>query len=458
MTLHLFSDAFRRTQACLKTLWSVGAFALALAGAAHAQTLVQARYEVEGWMAARTEDASLQLNRLTVKPTVKVSSESNWRAELGLKLLVAKDDVGLGRVDGFSPASRPVLSGEDVALTLERAVLIHQTDNTEFTVGKQSVAWGSLDGLQVVDRFDPQRRVDFILSEPRPDRLSRWGARLKLHGEDSTWDLAVALDPSVSQMPAQSGAFLPTGLRSPPAPGAGLPSASTQTTRVGAALPLVLTDRDEYIGDATVGVRYERRFQGMTANLMALSGPDTEPVSRLDMGPRGPALSLDYRRRTLIGASAEGPLGAQVLRVEAAFIPDQPTNLASSGAPVTDTRARGILGLGVDWNAPADVFVNAQIMLDHIDQTGGKTQRAETEAFTTLSLQRSFSNEVLRAKLDLAANLTKGDGMIRPSLSWQVNDTVSLSSGVDLFLGDRDGTFGQYRDESRGWIKLSATF
>jgi hypothetical protein len=458
MTPHLLSSACRRARACLKALLCVGAFAIALANTAHAQTQVQARYEVEGWMAARTQDASLQLNRLTVKPTVKVNSDTNWRAELGLKLIVAKDDVGLGRTDGFSPASKPVLSGEDAALTVERAVLIHQTDNTEFTLGKQSVAWGSLDGLQVVDRFDPQRRVDFILSDPRPDRLSRWGARLKLHGVDSTWDLAVALDPSVSQMPTLAGAFLPQQLKSPPAPGAGMPSLLRQNTLIMTALPLIQSDRNDYIDDATFGVRYERRFQGMTANLVAISGPDTEPVSRLDISPRGPALSLDYRRRNLIGASAERPLGAHVLRVEAALIPDQPTNLASLGAPLTDTRARSLLGVGVDWNAPADVFVNAQIMLDHIDQTGGKTQRAETEAFTTLSLQRSFNNEAVRAKLDLAANLTKGDGMIRPSFSWQVNDTVSLSSGVDLFVGDRDGVLGQYRDESRGWIKLSATF
>ena len=48
--------------------------------------------------------------------------------------------------------------------------------------------------------------------------------------------------------------------------------------------------------------------------------------------------------------------------------------------------------------------------------------------------------------------LSEGDGAARPMLTYHLSDTVTLSIGADVVWGDKTGTFGQFRDESRIWV------
>jgi hypothetical protein len=39
-------------------------------------------------------------------------------------------------------------------------------------------------------------------------------------------------------------------------------------------------------------------------------------------------------------------------------------------------------------------------------------------------------------------------------LEWRGRDRFGLATGLDVVLGDLTGTFGQFRDESRVWVRL----
>ena len=60
---------------------------------------------------------------------------------------------------------------------LERATLGWRRGRDRVTLGKQTIAWGVFDGLQVTDRYDPVRRHDAVLGDVRPERIARSDAR-----------------------------------------------------------------------------------------------------------------------------------------------------------------------------------------------------------------------------------------------------------------------------------------
>jgi hypothetical protein len=387
------------------------------------------------------------LARMTLKPSIRTDLDNDWRLDGALRIEAAADDVGLGRRDGFAAMSRPILLGSGVRLEIDRATVTWRRDDKEIVLGKQTIPWGTLDGLQITDRFDPVRRRDFVYTDVRPDRISRWGARLRFRAAGIGIDLAVTPDATVSQQAEPGAAFEATAPRFRGGLQAG-----------GSALPVRSAKRQFSVADATYGVRITRKLGGWDVAALAISGPETDPTLTLGAGGNGAFVQTLHPRRTLLGVTAERPLGSTVLRFEAAAIPNQPTNVAGPTPLEHDDRARLLLGVGVDWNAPDGWFANAQIAYDHIQQAPSRpTLRPEHDAIATLRLQKGFSNDTLILRTELIGSLSDGDGVARASVEWRATDVFSVQAGTDAAWGDRDGTFGQFGDTSRFWIKVRSS-
>ena len=50
--------------------------------------------------------------------------------------------------------------------------------------------------------------------------------------------------------------------------------------------------------------------------------------------------------------------------------------------------------------------------------------------------------------------LTPADGLLRPSVSYSIEDGVEIETGAELFFGDDEGSFGQYADNSLAYVSL----
>ena len=184
-------------------------------------------------------------------------------------------------------------------LEIDRAVLTYKKGRTRVILGKQTMAWGVLDGIQITDRFDPVRRRDFVFTESRPERISRWGARVQKKHGDWSFDAGLSVDPTVNQLAQQGDAFEPTSTRFR----AGIPITEAQVS-------LITEDRGEYFKDSTYGIRATRRIGNSTLSGLWFSGPETDPTFSLSSTTAG-AVSLNYPRRDLFGVSydkAAGPV------------------------------------------------------------------------------------------------------------------------------------------------------
>ena len=407
---------------------------LVLAPFAAAQNLkFDVGLSVEQMLAVGLDTTDLEQVRLTVLPEARLRWKRNWSAELGLRVEAAGSDTGLGILSTYDDLSQPTELGPNARIEIDTAVIKWRKRASRVTLGKQTLAWGVLDGLQVTDRFDAVRRREGVFTPNRPERISRWGMRLETNWADTQWDAAVMFDGTSDQFAEPGDVF---AVRAPRLR-AGLPAAATQPD-LGVALST----------KATAGLRAQRRLGTADVSLIAIRGPDTEPVIVIENGQ----LTLAYPSRTLFGMTWQRGEGNRVWRLEAAFIPDQRVNLFSP-TPVTEARERLLAGVGLDWDLPDSVFLNLQLGVDSISGEGAV--RPDTDVITTLRLQKSFANATLRASAEILSNLADGDGTFRPGLTWQVNDALRLETGVDLIWGDVDGLIGQFNGADRVWLRAT---
>lgn len=410
----------------------------------HADVSVTAKkLEVEYWGGMAIDEQSSALSRFTIRPSLRLQIGNRWRSDLALRAEYASDITGLGSLDTYSALSRPLIDDRSLRVEIERATLTRRTRHGALTLGKQTLPWGILDGVQVTDRFDAVRRRDFVLTETRPERIARWGVRLRTRAAGIGIDLAAMLDPTTSQLTQPGDVFEP---QAPRLRGGIPPSTTTPPVRV--------EERTGYLNNATLGARLSRRFGELDLSVLTLSGPDTEPVLGLIAGSAQPEVLLRYPRRRLHGLTLETALGNTVLRMEAALIPNQPVNVLRVEPLQHERRQRWLAGIGLDINSAWGWFINAQIAIDRVEQGNRPLARPKEDVVATLRAQRFFAQDTVLIKAEILGTLSDGDGAIRPMVEWRASSHLTLSAGGDLLFGDRTGLFGQYRDASRVWVRV----
>ena len=314
------------------------------------------RISVDYRSAVNLQDAELDLSRLTLSSTHKIKLSRQWSGQIDIQAQTADDNVGLGGTDNYASANRPLVDNSKVRLELSRAFIMWRKRATSLIIGKQVTPWGVLDGIQVTDRFDPVRRRDFVFTDVRPERIARWGVRWRSKIDSWSVDTSFAFDGSASQQAEIGDAFFFTSTRFT----GGL---ALDEVRMGGQGVDIVTPRPSHsLKQSTAGIKVAHSLGEGDMSLMAFRGPDTDPILSLLSGQMVGApikLSFDYKRRTVLGATFDTTAGAMVLRMELAYIPDQPLNILAE-IPLTQARRKRILtGFGIDWPAPNDWFVNA---------------------------------------------------------------------------------------------------
>lgn len=424
-----------RAFACfLAAVWAVPALADVSLRSASVETVLQG--------ALRYDDVDAGLLRLSILPEAKARLGKGWQADVRLRFEFAVGETGLGSTGTFSPLSKPFIRDEHVQADVDRAVIAWRKRATNITLGKQTVAWGVLDGLQITDRFDAVRRREFIFTDVRPERLARWGVRARTKLSGWTFDAAAMLDPTVNQLAAQGDAFdvLAPRLRG------GLPA--------NAAVPaLLVDDRGAFAKNGTYGLRIGKSIGQSDVSVLVITGPETDPV--FAFSDDGQSVRLTYPNRTLIGATFQQQVGQIVWRLEGAYGPDQPVNTLTDVPLSRAGRERVLIGAGLDWRGSGGLFINAQIGWDHVTGGAETLVRPRSDVISTFRIQKPFKQETWRVRAEVIASLTDGDGVLRPAIDYEVSDQLNISFGSDIIFGGRSGLFGQFRDESRLWLRLT---
>lgn len=403
------------------------ALALGLAAAgASAQT-------VDGALVAAADEDGLAKANLLIEPETTTSLGPGVELVASLRIEAAGSETGAGSRSGFSPISAPLVKGDDFRIELDEFYLAIPAGALEFRLGKQEIAWGSIDGARVVDTVSPARLTEGLARDPRPDRIAIWAARVQAIIGRVDLDLVFAPDPTVNQLAEPGAAFFPQA-----------PRFLAGLQPVGSLPPIQREARGDLIGDATIGARVSYRLDASDLRVSFVRGIDQDGIPVFD----GRQIELRHPRRHTIGLEFVRQFGAVVGRLEAAWAPDARFVMAGTfGSEVAEVD-RIVGGLGADFSGPRDTYVNVQLIADHVS-SDRELVRPRTDVISTLRVQKDFDDNRHALRAEWLNSLSDGDGLVRVELTRRLDDRFTAFLGGDIFYGTSRGIFGQFSESSR---------
>jgi hypothetical protein len=320
-------------------------------------------------------------------------------------------------------------------------------ENADLRIGKQAIMWGQAEGAFITDIVSPRDMRSFILADFREIRKGIPAVKADYYAGAFTFEGIWIPQFVPSSLPAQDSIWTRDLSLLPP----------DKTVTVNPATPPpVHLENSELFGKV--------RYFGSSATWELMGGyawTDEPHVASIVPGTATDFIaSQAFGRYAVAGGSFSTAIGTVVLRGEAAAYLDKPFSVKTgSNPPLVVEQHHQIQSLvGLDWSLWG-TEMSAQYILSYIhnhragmvDQ--GKELR-EISHTVTLRMQDTFVEDRLSAKLFAYIELDPLNALIRPSLSWSLEDGVSLEGGLEVFLGDASGMFGAYRDNTMAFIAL----
>lgn len=301
----------------------------------------------------------------------------------------------------------------------------------DIRIGKQAVVWGEAEGAFITDIVSPQDLRSFILADFREVRMGVAAVKADWYAGPFTIE-TVWLPRFVPASQPDADSIWHTASM-PDMSGAQLPGSELENSEVFGKI--------SYFGSA------------FNAELMAGYAWDDLPVLT---GP-APSAVVGYERLTVAGGSFSTTIGSVVLRTEAAAYLDRAfTRVETPGAPPTLGTAEHhqihALG-GLDWSM-AGIDFSSQYIAQYIHDWNESLMAEEYVQTVTFRMRDSFLSDTLTLQLFGYFGLDPADALLRPSLTWSLEDGVELETGAEIFLGDETGTFGRYADNSLAYLSL----
>ena len=113
--------------------------------------------------------------------------------------------------------------------------------------------------------------------------------------------------------------------------------------------------------------------------------------------------------------------------------------------------------VGVDFSI-GNVKMSTQFIQKYILDYDEMIIDDEANNMATFLAHYDMLRETLHLELFSYIGLTNSDALIRPKISYDFDDSFNILLGGNIFVGDRDGMFGQYQDNSMVYAKVKYNF
>ena len=318
---------------------------------------------------------------------------------------------------------------------LEGYLTVH-FGHADLRIGKQIVAWGRADGINPTDNLTP-RNYRVLLPLEEDQRFGITSVRLETY-------LSQALTLTVFVSPY----FEPHRF---PLPTAGF---AVETRKPGHTL-----------SSTEQGIRLNKVGGDFDWSLSYYHGYSLIPTA----GSTGSALELFYNQMDVLGADCARNFGRFGFRSELAYtLPHDHLDVDPNA-----TRPRLFWVAGIDRTFLEELNLNLQgfirWMPRYQDPAGlpdpaarnvgalNATINGQESGISpglTFRISELWWNDTLRAELLTITNFTRGDGYLRPLLSYDVSDHLRLSLGGNLYRGPRTAQYGVLKPDSGVFAEL----
>jgi hypothetical protein len=332
-------------------------------------------------------------------------------------------------------------------------------DNLDVRVGKQRVAWGTADKLNVVDNLNPDDFED-ILDFSR--KLPTMSLRFDYYPGD--YKVTGVLTPAFT--PARS---LPSSWQ----PLIQLPLSSDMNLRTLDDEVILPENRPDE--SAAVGIRIQRAIAGYDWSLSYVYGRDewaiptrvniveVDTLDSVDVH-----LTLEFPRQHVVGMDMAGTVGDIGVWAEGAiFLPQK--KIYTSVVSPEETQEQLALNnepyfkyvVGGDYTFQNGIYINAQYLHGFFSDRGA----GNLEDYFLIALEKKFFHEDLKVRTVFAAEVADFSNLGEhsaffggPEITYYPKDNVELVIGSFLLDGGISTQFGQFRGNDEIYLKAKYSF
>ncbi|WP_375176278.1 DUF1302 family protein [Marinobacter mobilis] len=326
--------------------------------------------------------------------------------------------------------SRAYFPNDLTDLELRELYLDHYLGQAFVRVGRQQIVWGQADGLRVLDVINPLTYREFILPDMEDRRIPLWSALVEAPVADWTLQLVWVPDGTVTESMLPGATF---ALFDDPFQGQG----QLQVER----------PRSGHQSDA--GVRASAFVDGWDITVNYLFHNVDDPLVQID--PETRTTEFHYNRSHLFGATIARAFGSITLRGEVGSESRKRYALADYQGWQSTRETSYVLGL--DYSVSGDLLISSQLFQTWRHQAEAGLDRHREQ--WTLLIRNEQMNDTLTLELLAIYDVQEREALTQLSAGYRLTSRWEVSGGVDIFSGNRTGTFGRFQDDSR--VHLDAT-
>jgi hypothetical protein len=328
-------------------------------------------------------------------------------------------------------------------------------ENGTLTLGKQQVVWGQADGITVLDIVNPMNYREFLLEDPDEARIPTWMTNVVLPLGQFDMQILWIPDQTYTDFPNDNeGEFAIRSRRLIPqeVPGLILPVDRRRNERP-----------DRFIEDSDIGVALTTSVQSWDFSLNYLYHYNDAPYfeSTVSLRDARPILIIRerYERTHTLGGSTSTSIDKFVIRSEIAHttqrsIIDYDPNSKNGRFQTDDTS----YVLGVDYYGLEQSLLSAQFYQSHLGDATKHLPRKKVDSIVTFLIRKELRQQQDSFEVRWMANKNDRDGLFRLQYVSMISNNVKGTVGVDVFHGNKNGLFGQFKNNDRMQLKLEMYF
>jgi len=318
--------------------------------------------------------------------------------------------------------------------------------NFDLRIGKQQIVWGKADGAFITDIVSPLNLTEFLLPDFDEIRRGVNAVKFDYYLGNNTFEIIWIPNFTPTKIPAVGSIWYiqPEFLITP-----------TFDWSKSEIIPS--------LKNSEIFLKYSALTSKVDIEIMGGYTFDDKPSMHKNLlldtlGNPSLLIKPEYHRLFVSGGSFSSEIKGIVLRGEAAFYNGkyfQTEDPLAIDALVQKDYLHYLIGLDF---IIGNVNFSTQFIQETILNYDNNMFKEKTENTATFLARYNMFRETLHFELFTYIGLTNEDALIRPKITYDFDDSFSILFGSNIFIGDKKGRFGQYKDNSMAYIKLKYSF
>ena len=407
-------------------------------------------------------------NRLYRDPHTIEDSLMKPNPRVDLSIEAKKENAELYVKFRWEPAWQTQASSTLFERMIDEAYVRGFLGSTILEAGYLKVVWGKGDDVHVLDVLNATDYYDFVNNDYLDRRTSEWMVRLvqplgEMHALELVWEPVTTPDkiPLTGPWKPYAISELEAKLQALSLPGFPNPVTAQALLDQGSLVQEELTR----ITDGTYGIRFTGSSHGFDYGILYAYTYHRQPKVDLSRLTQTKTIHLTYDRVHCFGIEGATAWEGFNFRLEGGYFLTEDTKGTD---PMVRNNSLGyVVGFDRDlWTDGANLNLQMQgtvpLHSDKIDRNPLDVEYRTDGKYTSHLLAGSLSDKILenkvKVKLSVAYGLEQQDLRIVPELTYEPFDDFQITARWVQYLGDRDTTFGQYRDSSFFEVGVSYRF